>query len=48
MRVKSIALWLLAVILAVVLFYFFQDEMAPKKAQQGSQAVLNDGLSAAS
>ncbi len=29
MRVKSIALWVMAVILAAVLFYFFRNEMAP-------------------
>ncbi len=31
MRVKSIVLWMLAVILAAALFYFFRDEMAPRK-----------------
>lgn len=42
MRVKSIALWVLAVILAAVLFYFFRNEMAPNDAQQSSRAVITD------
>lgn len=48
MRVKSIALWVLAVILAAVLFYLFRDEMAPKTARQGNQTVLSDRLPVAS
>lgn len=48
MRVKSIALWVLAVILAAALFYFFRDEMAPRNARQGNQAVLSDRLSVVS
>lgn len=33
MRVKSIALWVLAVILAAALFYFFRDDMAQQDAR---------------
>ncbi|HWU62350.1 MAG TPA: hypothetical protein VN112_10045 [Ensifer sp.] len=40
MRVKSIALWVLAVLLAAALFYFFRDEMAQKDARHVSLAGL--------
>jgi hypothetical protein len=43
MRVKSIALWVLAVILAAVLFYFFRNEMAPHGSGDVSLAALSAG-----
>jgi len=48
MRVKSIALWVMALILAAVLFYLFRDEMAQKDARQVGLAVLSPVASAVS
>lgn len=48
MRVKSIALWVLAVILAAVLFYFFRDDMAHQNARQVGLDMLPAGVSAVS
>ncbi|MCD2174167.1 hypothetical protein [Rhizobium sp. C4] len=47
MRVKSIALWVLAVILAAVLFYFFRDEMAHQEASKVSLQIVSPEFLAA-
>lgn len=48
MRVKSIALWLLAVILAAVLFYFFRDDMTQKDGRHVSDRSVSASLAAVS
>lgn len=48
MRVKSIALWVLAVILAAALFYFFRDDMAHQDARHVSLGDMPTGVSVVS
>lgn len=48
MRVKSIALWVLAVILAAVLFYFFRDDMTHQDARQVGLDMISVSVSAVS
>ena len=48
MRVKSIALWILALLLAVALFYLFREEMARQGAKEVGLRPLLSGLPAAS
>ncbi len=48
MRVKSIALWVLAVLLAAALFYFFRGEMARQDARHVGFVVLPPIFSAVS
>lgn len=48
MRVKSIALWMLALLLAVALFYLFRDEMARQGAKEVGLRPMLSGLPAVS
>ncbi|MCD2180100.1 hypothetical protein [Rhizobium sp. C1] len=44
MRLKSIALWVLALFLAAVLFYLFYDEMARENGRKVGMAPMLPGL----
>ncbi|MET3614694.1 hypothetical protein ABID16_003031 [Rhizobium aquaticum] len=48
MRVKSMALWIVALLLAVALFYLFRDEMARQGAKEVGLTPSLPGLHAAS
>lgn len=48
MRAKSVALWMLAVLLAILLFYFFHHEMVGGGGKQGALTDISPALPVAS
>ncbi|HZG28598.1 hypothetical protein SAMN05421890_3209 [Ensifer adhaerens] len=45
MRMRSVALWVLVVLLVALLFYFFRSEMSHETGKQGAMTGVSPALS---